>query len=63
MRLRHCTAWAAWPFIRLSMAESTITRPVRGSTSTPIKQRLVPQAHLVWGSTPLGSTVTQGEAR
>jgi len=49
MTFRHCTAWPAWPFRRLSMALITTTWLVRLSTATDSNARLVWRTHLVEG--------------
>ena len=41
MRFMFWTAWPAAPFTRLSMALTTIARPVLASSVTPISQKLV----------------------
>ena len=42
-----CTAEPAWPFIRLSMWETTTRRPVRGSACTHTTQRFDPRTSLL----------------
>src|SRR5690606_506818 len=55
-----CTAAPAVPLTRLSMADTTTTRPTDSSTARPIRVVLAPSTSAVLGNCPSGSTCTNG---